>query len=241
MDALDRLYRRVVESLAHVPRQMEGVPVTIGELYQAVVPYRGVRADLGLTELAAYEHTLLRFLAGERGYVSIDAAGVQDELLRELRAPNPILGVYRDYAEVGVHVNPNIQVRADAPPPPPPPPPPPSGTPTPSGSSTAAGGWPDVVPTPRIVPAPPRREPPPPPPRPSCPGCRSTLPEGRDARFCPFCGKPLKPVPCAACGAAVEPEWSFCPDCGSPRPALGAAAPPPPPGPERRLREPPPR
>jgi Double zinc ribbon len=220
MDALDRLYRRVVESLAHVPRQMEGVPVTIGELYQTVVPYRGVRQDLGLTELAAYEHTLLRFLAGERGFVSIDTPGVQEELQRELRAPNPILGVYRDYAEVGVHVNPNIQVR-DTPPPPPPPPPGPA---TPSGISTG-GGWPDVVPTPRIVP-PPRREapPPPPPPKPACPGCRSTLPEGRDARFCPFCGKPLKPVPCASCGAPVEPEWSFCVECGSPRPAPGGAA-----------------
>jgi hypothetical protein len=234
MDALDRLYRRVVENLAHVPRQMEGVPVTIGELYQTVAPYRAVRGDLGLTELAAYEHTLLRFLAGERDYVSIDAAGVQDELQRELRAPNPILGVYRDYAEVGVHVNPNIQVRADAPPPPPPGEA--SVSSTASGSSTAPGGWPEVVPTPRIVPQPPRREPPPPPARPACPGCRSTLPEGRDARFCPFCGKPLQPVPCAACGASVEPEWSFCVECGSPRPAPGAGAAPSPSGAERRLR-----
>ncbi|MDB4947940.1 MAG: Double zinc ribbon, partial [Gemmatimonadetes bacterium] len=143
MDALDRLYRRVVESLAHVPRQMEGVPVTIGELYQTVAPYRAVRGDLGLTELAAYEHTLLRFLAGERDYVSIDREGVQDELRRELKAPNPILGIYRDYADVGTHVNPNIQVRPDAAPPAAD-----AAATQPRGAGLSGEGWPSVAPTP---------------------------------------------------------------------------------------------
>jgi hypothetical protein len=227
MDALDRLYRRVVENLAHVPRQMEGVPVTVGEIYQTVVPYRAVRGDLGFAELAAYEHTLLRLLAGERDYVSIEQPGVQDEMRRELRSPNPILGVYRDYAEVGAHVNPNIQVRTDpSPTVQPPPPASPAGAPT---APRPVDGWPSVGPSRPMAPAVPlpRRDaaaPPPAPARPACPGCRSTLPEGRDARFCPFCGKCLKPIPCGSCGASVEPEWSFCADWGAPRPAAGAPA-----------------
>jgi hypothetical protein len=228
MDALDRLYRRVVENLAHVPRQMEGVPVTVGEIYQTVVPYRTVRGDLGFAELAAYEHTLLRLLAGERDYVSIDQEGVQEEMRRELRSPNPILGVYRDYADVGAHVNPNIQVRTDPSPTGPPPAAPPLPGPAASSSARTVDGWPSVGPARPSASAAtaPRREVPPAPPapaRPSCPGCRSTLPEGRDARFCPFCGKCLKPVPCASCGASVEPEWSFCADCGAARPAPGSA------------------
>ncbi|HET6763103.1 MAG TPA: zinc ribbon domain-containing protein, partial [Longimicrobiaceae bacterium] len=206
---------------------MEGVPVTIGELYQTVVPYRAVRGTLGFAELAAYEHTLLRMLAGERDYVSIDREGVQEELQRELRSPNPILGVYRDYADVGTHVNPNIQVRTDPSPTVPVPRPPAAATPAPPPSTARPlDGWPGVVGSPRTsasgaAPPAPRREAPVAPAKPACPGCRSTLPEGRDARFCPFCGKALKPVPCASCGAAVEAEWSFCLECGGPRPAPG--------------------
>lgn len=212
MDALDRLYGRVVESLTHIPRQMEGVPVTIGELYQSVAPYRAVRAELGFAELAGYEHALLRFLSGERGYVSIEQPNVQDELRREMASPNPILGVYRDYAEVLVHVHPNVPVPAEAAP-----------------AAAAPEPWPEIAAHPAAATAtaqgPPRREPAvatAPPPRPACPGCRSALPEGREARFCPFCGKCVKPIPCADCGEMVEPEWAFCVGCGTARPA-GAA------------------
>jgi hypothetical protein len=230
MDALDRLYRRMVESLAHAPREAGGVPVTIGEVYQTLVPYRAVRADLGFTELAAYEHALLRLLAGERGYVRVDAVDVLEELQRELAAPNPILGVYRDYSDAAAHVNPNIAVRIDVPSPPPP---------AASAASPAGERAPrraGAKPPPSMDATSPRQAAPAAtpqaPPAPACPGCRSTLPKDGDVRFCPFCGKCLKPVPCAECSAMVEPEWSFCANCGWPR----QTAPAPAPKPEQRLR-----
>ncbi|HEX6041173.1 MAG TPA: hypothetical protein VFZ20_24175, partial [Longimicrobium sp.] len=102
MDALDRLYRRVSLTLARDP----GRTLTIGDLYQDVVPYRLIRSELGFAELAEYEHALLRLLSGEREYLELDRAEVADEFRRELTAPNPILGIYRDYAEVGVAPNP---------------------------------------------------------------------------------------------------------------------------------------
>lgn len=208
MDALDRLYRRVTLALGRDP----GRELTIGDLYQEVVPYRLIRSELGFAELAEYEHALLRLLAGEREYLELDRAEAAEEFRRELAAPNPILGIYRDYAEVGVQPNPFAV----------PPRPDPTAPPVVAGAAPAAAARPDLPPPPAAE-APPLPRPKP------CPGCRAALPREPEARFCPFCGKCLVPVPCADCSAMVAPEWSFCATCGTPR----AAAPP---APEQRLR-----
>jgi hypothetical protein len=225
VDALDRLYRRVFLTLARDPARA----LSIGDLYQEVVPYRLIRTELGFAELAEYEHALLRLLSGEREYLELDRPEIADEFRRELQAPNPILGIYRDYAEVGVAPNPFAPaLDATAPPP-----------------VVVAGPAASTTSLPRVdLPPPGERtdpgasvtaEPPPPPkPRPKpCPGCRSPLPTDREARFCPFCGKCLVPVPCADCSAMMEPEWTYCATCGSPR-LTGTAVPAP--RPEQRLR-----
>jgi RNase P subunit RPR2 len=193
MDALDRLYRRVADVLLRQP----DAQVTIGDVYQNLVPYRQVRNELGFSELAAYEHALLRLLAGERDYVIVERPEVQEELACELRAPNPILGVYRDYAGVGVYLNPFApEVPSSVAPEPAPPP----------AAAPDAGVATD-----------PRPAAPPAPKRAACPGCRAPLPTDRQARFCPHCGKPLVPVPCGECSQPLEPEWKFCATCGWPR------------------------
>jgi hypothetical protein len=211
VDALDRLYRRISLAVARDP----GRALTIGDLYQEVVPYRMIRTELGFAELAEYEHALLRLLAGEREYLEVEEEEAAEEFRRELQASNPILGIYRDYAGVGVQPNPFASV--------------PQADPT-APPRVAAPPPPRPAPRPDLPPAPPAPAEPPPPRRPrACPGCRGTPPLDREARFCPFCGKPLVPVPCADCSAMLEPEWGFCATCGSPR---GAPAP----SPERRLR-----
>src|SRR5688572_28616899 len=115
MDPVDRLYRRVATVLARDPAR----ELTIGSLYQEVVPYRLIRAELGFAELAEYEHALLRLLAGEREYLELDRPEVAEEFRRELQVPNPILGIYRDYAEVGVQPNPFAPQPGDLTAPPP--------------------------------------------------------------------------------------------------------------------------
>lgn len=77
---------------------------TVGDIYQRLIPYRAVRGELGIMELADYEHALLRLLAGERGYVSLGEERARAEFVAELSSPNPILGVYRDYAAATVRV-----------------------------------------------------------------------------------------------------------------------------------------
>ncbi|HEX2208337.1 MAG TPA: zinc ribbon domain-containing protein [Longimicrobium sp.] len=221
MDALDRLYRRVSLALARDP----GRTLTVGDLYQEVVPYRLIRSEIGFAELAEYEHALLRLLSGEREYLETERPEVAEEFRRELQAPNPILGIYRDYADVGVQPNPFAPQPGDLTAPPavvvaapaasnvelPPP----ADRADPGGSTTA-----EPPPAPRLRPRP-------------CPGCRAPLPTDREARFCPFCGKCLVPVPCPDCSAMMEPEWSFCATCGSPRHTTAGA---PAPRPEQRLR-----
>jgi hypothetical protein len=222
MDPLDRLYRRIADVLLREP----ATAVTVGDIYQHLVPYRTVRAELGFGELAEYEHALLRLLSGERDFLVVERADVQEEFQRELRNTNPILGVYRDYADVGVYLNPYapdpVALDLTAPPVPPPAAP----LVLPDGDADAPGVVIDVT----------RPEPPPRPARKlkACTGCRSTLPPGRDVRFCPFCGKCLAPIPCPECSTVVEPEWRFCAMCGWPRD--GQPAPPPAPPPEQRLR-----
>ena len=217
MDALDRLYRRVADVLLRQP----DAQVTVGDLYQNLAPYRLVRGELGFTELAEYEHALLRLLAGERDYVIVERPEVQEELQRELKAPNPILGVYRDYAAVGVYLNPFAPVPAQEPA---------RTAPAAAPASVASNGTAAVA-------APPKKAEQPQPAvqstgRRACPGCRQGLPVGKTVRFCPFCGKALTPVPCPECSAMVEPDWKFCAGCGWPR----ADAAPPPRDPEQRLR-----
>jgi hypothetical protein len=207
MDALDRLYRRVADVLLRQP----DAQVTVGDVYQNLVPYRLVRSELGFSELAEYEHALLRLLSGERDYVIVERPEVQEELQRELRATNPILGIYRDYASVGVYLNPyapEVTVMAAAQP-----------VPAQRPVFTEAGAAPAEVAAPKRAAA--------------CPGCRTPLPSDRPVRFCPSCGKCLVPVPCAECSSMIEPEWRFCATCGWPREPGARVVPPPP---EQRLR-----
>jgi len=225
MDSIDRLYRRIADVLLR-----DGTSVTVGDLYQHLVPYRAVRADMAFSELAEYEHALLRLLSGERDYLVVERVEVQEEFQRELRTPNPILGIYRDYADVGVYLNPYAPEVPDYTAPPVAAPKPAASVASVASESASAPQYEsldltEVEPMPAAAPA--AR------PRPRmCTGCRSPLPGDREVRFCPFCGRVLAPIPCPECSAIVEPEWRFCASCGWPR----EHGTPPPPAPEQRLR-----
>lgn len=191
MDALDRLYWHLVETLRRDGAAAEGA-LTVARLYQNLIPYRGVRAELGLLELAQYEHALLRLLSGERGYLVLEPADVQGELRRELGSPNPILGIYRDYSDVGVQLQPPRREPVA---------PAPGAAPAPEVAAPRATAPPAPVAASAVV---------------ACTSCREALPRGRDARFCPFCGT-AQPYCCRQCGETLASQWRFCIDCGEPR------------------------
>ncbi|CAN5637886.1 hypothetical protein BH23GEM6_BH23GEM6_14400 [soil metagenome] len=206
MDVLERLHARLVQALASRGGD-KLAPFTIAELYQQLIPYRAVRGELKLLELAPYEHALLRLLAGERGYLTIAQQGVVEELRRELQQRNPILGIYRDYAEISVFLSD-----------------------TSTGSDDAESFLGDQFVAPPLVPpasfSPPLPEAKPAlittaddpvPGKPSCTGCRQILPEVDGLRFCPSCGADQNAPACAGCGASVALGWSFCVLCGHPQ------------------------
>lgn len=105
-DELDRLFRRLVDVLrdARGPRWL--APFTVGELYRDLVPYPRVRTSLGFWSHGDYEITLLRLLAGERGYVLPDVDDVRDACARELAEAVPDRAVYRKYDDSRLRVNP---------------------------------------------------------------------------------------------------------------------------------------
>lgn len=229
LDPLDRLYRRLADVIRREHPGETQRSLTIAEIYQKLVPYRGVRAELGFSELPEYEHTLLRLLAGERDYVRVDLPQVREELQRELRAPNPILGIYRDYAAVAVHLNLEARPGSGSGRSDPPTPPFPAAR-EPAETRTMPMPPPVVPAPPPAPPAPEARPAPAAPEAPAAPGvtgrCRSCgemLPPGREIRFCPHCGESQKLAPCRACGTALEPEWKFCIRCGFPRRSASAA------------------
>jgi len=205
MDRTFRLFRRLSEAVAGGSgtgdRTGDRTGLTIGDIYQQLVPYRLVRTELGFSELKEYEHALLRLLAGEGGWVAVAQAEAAEEFQRELASPNPILGIYRDYAGVGVTLNdltdPLPMMRPPA--------------------ETLAAEPPIVRPAAPVepLPSPPRAQAPAAPS--ACARCHAALPAGRAVRFCPFCGAGQVRVPCTQCRAALEPGWSFCADCGAGR------------------------
>lgn len=104
MELLESLYQRLLLSISQT-RPSSDQPLTVGDLYQRLIPYRAIRHELNVLELAEYEHAFLRLLAGEGGYVTVEPSSVTAELQRELASTNPILGIYRDYAEAAVRLN----------------------------------------------------------------------------------------------------------------------------------------
>jgi hypothetical protein len=121
MDLLDRLHDRLQAAVRKETDPAADRTLTIAEIYQQLIPYRALRGEMGIHELGQYEHALLRMLAGERDYLRLELPAIQEEFRRELAAPSPILGIYRDYAAVGVVLRPLPAPPAPAAASPPPP------------------------------------------------------------------------------------------------------------------------
>ena len=105
MDDLDRMFRRLVSVIrADFPSYLDQ-PFEVAELYQSIIPYRHHRRELGFETNQDYELTLLRLLAGARGYVNGDPR-MQERLRQELSGSNPDSSVFRGFATTTVTLDP---------------------------------------------------------------------------------------------------------------------------------------
>lgn len=212
-DELDRLFGRLVESLVAAGPGRLAVPFVAAELYERLVPYRSNRARLNVATHQDYEMTVLRLLAGERGYAQLEPADVQDALRREAEAQNPDTGVFRNFPDAQVLINrlaaerflkaerafapPSLAAAEGA-----------SGAPL--GDEIEEESEPEVAPTgshfsfdeSEVS-------------SPQCAYCGGTLPAARKVNFCPHCGQPPSgELRCPACGSEVDVGWAYCVGCG---------------------------
>ena len=213
MTELDRLFAELVRVLRDVRPDQLTHPLEVAELL-GYVPYRTVRAAIGTETNDDYAHVVMRLLSGEGGYLLADEM-LQDDMRNELSSPNPNLAVYRSYLNAHVTLSPTHtqQVLAGLP----------SRSPaavmpapdrvvtnqTERDLSALAAALADVAAAPVRVDERPR-----PHPLGACTHCGHPLPDGRDAHFCPHCGRRMLVRRCAGCSSELEAGWKFCITCG---------------------------
>jgi hypothetical protein len=218
-DALAALFRRLVlaaQQADALTRQLE-----VGEILDALVPYRAARRDGLLDTNDDYLHAMMRLLAGEEGFVFADDL-LQDDLKNELASPNPDLMVLRSYrgakvrlatarvqevlaGDTKIDLRPPTPVATDIIPPAPVTPPTPIAPPVAPVTPVA---------TPVVAPPPVTGVPPEESLASACPYCSRDLPDDRALKYCPHCGLNLRIRRCPGCSAEMESEWKFCVTCG---------------------------
>jgi hypothetical protein len=229
--SVERFHRVLVESIVGAAPAYLEASFTVAEIYQSLVPYRTHRDRLGVAMNGDYEDVLLRLLAGEGDFLVLDSEAARERIRKELATRNPNTGIYREFAAVGVRLNPvRLPVIERAPERPPPrlestaqpaAPLPERKAPPPPGGRTLVPEARSSPPEPRIAQAAPPREPRTPESRDAaaaekCPGCNSRLPDRPGLQFCPFCGTNIHVVPCRKCGEVLDRSWRFCVACGTP-------------------------
>ena len=110
MDALDRTFRHLVQTIQNQFPAYLNQPFEVAELYQTILPYRHHRRELGFETNQDYELVLLQLLAGTRDYLIVDD-GMREALARELASPSPSAGAFREFNTAQVSLNPEAVER----------------------------------------------------------------------------------------------------------------------------------
>ncbi len=106
LSLVDRFFSTLVEEIREQEPSYLKAPFTVAEIYQTLVPYRTHRDRIGAELNGDYEDALLRLLAGEKDYLALESDTARERIRLELRSSNPNTGLYREYAAVGVRLNP---------------------------------------------------------------------------------------------------------------------------------------
>ena len=240
MTDLERLATTVLTQW-HADGGVDGGPIAVNTLLDRILPYRQARRLLGIDSSEDYEALMLRLLAEEDGLVTVAPPDASEMARSTLASKLPDLDVLQllRSAELTITAATVARLEGVLQMPParssePEPEPAPEAVPALDEPIEQVDDH-DIIPLPvsrvvadaiRVALETPRSEAPagPPPefltkvafipPAMSCWSCTEPLPEGRSAKFCPFCGADQRQPACPACGGAIERQWKHCPDCG---------------------------
>ena len=229
IDEVERLFRHLIDVLSQSDPDRLKQPIQISEIYQSILPYRHHRSALGFDTGEDYEMAVLRFLAGDGGFASLDPPEVQDALAEEVRSINPNPGAFREYAAARIYLNADAvrtvteaqeayaphgdaeddqhaqqelsyEVRSPFAPDP-------DALDLTTAKMPAVEDEPDIT-TPLADGIPFAGK--------ACAYCGEQLPSGRVVKFCPFCGRDIRTIECPSCGSELEAGWRYCLTCGDP-------------------------
>lgn len=233
-ETVARLGRCVVEALR--ARGYPGdSPLTVGELYQELVPYGAVRSRLGVELNADYEDAMLRLLAGTGGLLHVESDQAREELQREAEAAVHSVDLFRKFSAYKVRArmpavmeDPSGPAAPGADPDIPagagstgePGPVEESGQPEESGPAEDPGHVSPVasVDSPTVASIRIHRD------QETgeedggasgqCFFCGEELPPRRAVYFCPSCGGDQRQRACSRCDQDLEEGWRYCVACG---------------------------
>jgi len=103
---LEVFHRTLIQRLKSRMEWDIAEPLTVAEIYRDLVPHGSCAEDLGMETHAEYEHVLLRLLAGEGEYLTLDSETAVEGIRAELASPVPDTGLYRDHSRAFVRLNP---------------------------------------------------------------------------------------------------------------------------------------
>lgn len=209
LDDLDRLAFRLSRTVRTQYPHLLSQGFTLTDLEERLLPFREVRREMADGGADAFETSLLRLIAGERGYIQTDPA-LQNACRQALAFPSPTLAMIRSWATSIVRLTRSGNTPAGT-------------TPVPEPRAAQASrpaDANDLFPAPSAsgqspsIPAPQTPASPAAAQSPCCRYCASTLPVGRKVTFCPHCGMDLTKRQCPACSTELEAHWRFCVTCG---------------------------
>jgi hypothetical protein len=103
---VERFHRVLLDEIVKREPDYLRTPFTVADIYQILVPYRSHRDVIGAEMNGDYEDALLRLLAGAGDLLVLESEPATASLREELASNNPNTGLFREYGDARVHLNP---------------------------------------------------------------------------------------------------------------------------------------
>ena len=185
LDDLDRLAFRLSRTVRTQYPQLLTQGFTLTDLEERLLPFREARREMADGGADAFERSVLRLLAGERGYLRTDAE-LQAASRQALASPSPSMSLVRAWATTSLTLGePATDVGTERL----------TSPPATAISDRTAAAKPETKPC-------------------GCRYCGNRLPEHRRMTFCPHCGMDMTKRQCPACSTELDVNWRFCVTCG---------------------------